>query len=247
VIGELPGHKKFQLRGKMFFPLLIAILWSLFELQNSYYGMGMRYTPYLIGEVVYSFAFIYILGSTFFRSVFFPFILIAIQIGYTSESRIGLWNHEDLPLSELQRISMHGAIWCAFICLWFIINNILFEEYFGVTNAVYAIQGTLFICLNLSIIFLPIIPVILVLRNKKERLMTSVGTMLQVANEKYLTAQFNGSEDVDRTKDSLDKLVAYSLYVASIRTVPSSVEVFNTSLFSIMMTVLPVIIVVIIS
>mmetsp|Transcript_48705 Transcript_48705/g.62516 ORF Transcript_48705/g.62516 Transcript_48705/m.62516 type:complete len:476 (-) Transcript_48705:52-1479(-) len=238
LIGTLKGHRMYDLRNG--FLALIVIFSNIIGWYNTFQkqpvGLGFMISIPIVGSLVWYSYFLYT------RAVFFPFVLISIQIGYTAKYRVGLWDQNDVSLAELQRISMHAVIWFAFISLYTMLLFYNYRTYFGKSLTTLFFYGMFFLFIIISILFLPIIPVITVLRAKKEKLLGNISRQLQIANKTYFDKEL-ASEDVTIEKATLDRLLLYYDYVSKIRTVPSGVEVFNTSIFSLAMTIIPIIIV----
>jgi hypothetical protein len=242
IIGELPGHRFWEIRGSLILPLLFSVV--IFGYHACYIRITVdmendKAVIYRVSNALWDVARM-LLVTHFMRTIFLPFALVALQIGYTSKARIGLWNRDDVPLSELQRLSMHGAIWCSVISLFSLIISYTYRHIINMSLLMIFLNGILLLALTLSIIFLPIVPVISVLRQKKEKLLISVFTQIETSNQNYLNLVISGDrEGAAKEKANLDQLNLYSDHVSNLKTIPSAVEVINTTLFSAAMTVLP--------
>jgi hypothetical protein len=241
LLGTLPGHRLWNLRGSIFLPLIATVLSSVYSIRTVYH-QGYMDKSYLLSYFVYVFIRTYILFLQI-RCVFFPFILLCILVGYTAKDRVGLWNHNDTALSELQTVSMHGVIWCAVITLSAFFNAYYFRDYLGSTTDDYVSLGLSMCTVLLVMLFLPILPVILILREMRSKAKFAIQARLEVFNRCYLNCELSGEGDAVVLKAKLDQLISYYEYVSNTRTIPSAVEVFNTTIFSILMTLLPVVLV----
>jgi len=93
----------------------------------------------------------------------------------------------------------------------------------------------------LSIVLLPIAPIVLVLRKKKEEVLADVFVVLERTNLDLLD-KYRNDEDTAKAKAELDRINQYYAFVKATNTVPSELETVRTIIFSVSATFVPVII-----
>ena len=236
---RLPGNKFYHIRG---FLLLPSFICSGFALHNaSYYiAIGINEPAFIFIHTLYVFTCAFVALQTV-RSCVVPFILMCLQVGNSARERIGLWNHSDVAMNEMQRVSMHFALLFSGAAFIFITLMTNWRLYFIVTTTELAMYCILGVGIALSIVLLPIAPIVLVLRKKKEEVLADVFVVLERTNLDLLD-KYRNDEDTAKAKAELDRINQYYAFVKATNTVPSELETVRTIIFSVSATFVPVII-----
>mmetsp|Transcript_5411 Transcript_5411/g.7039 ORF Transcript_5411/g.7039 Transcript_5411/m.7039 type:complete len:503 (+) Transcript_5411:62-1570(+) len=246
ILGQLPLHRRWNIRGHWIVPLFISISYACYYVDYARNEVaGVTNIGYLIPYLISTFCYIFIINFLVLynlKTSLFPAIVLGYQVGVTSKDRISLWNTSDLALGELQRISMHASIYATLIVVYVLLNFIVFSDYFDITTLFLVFICVINLSLTFMAVFVPILPVIMVLREKKESVYGDVLVIVERCNDDYLSKLQSGV-DASQEKANLDNVINYLTYVKATTVLPSSLEVIRTSLFSIVMTILPVLIV----
>jgi hypothetical protein len=178
----------------------------------------------------------------------YPLILVSLIVGPSAKSRIGLWNQGDVSLGEVQRISMHASLYmsgAAFVL-------ILYTFYYAGTGPTARIIYILLLLgIILAVLFVPIVPAILALRNIKEKDLADISALEERANKNYFDLLRDGVKgrlkmkpgEVERAEAELARIVKYRLQVQNASVVPSSLELIKTYMSSVFVgVVLPFVI-----
>jgi hypothetical protein len=189
------------------------------------------------------FAFSWFLVAHGLMTAVYPLVLISLFVGASAKSRIGLWDQGDESLGEVQRISMHASLYLAGVAFLFILMHI-YPTYFNLGGNLQIFFFSIFAVCLVAILFIPIVPAIIVLRDLKEKDLAEICAIEEHANKKFFDLLRDGTKrrlkpgEVEQAKTELAIIVQYRLQVQAANVVPSSLEVIKISLSSVLVGVM---------
>ena len=182
-----------------------------------------------------------------FTTAIFPLVLISLIVGRSAKSRIGLWDQSDVSLGEVQRISMHASLYMSGVAFFLIFVNFHYAAYFFIGGGLQIFYVSIFVACFAIILFVPIIPAIIVLRDIKEKDFAEICAIEEHANRIFFNLLRDGTKrrlesgKIEQAKADLAIIVQYRLQVEAANVVPSSLKVIRTSLSSVFLgIVLPI-------
>lgn len=164
-------------RGPVFYPFIFAVLGSVAKyVYESIY-------PVLNQEAILAATLFYFvaLGASFFvvRSVWVPYFLICKQVGNATKDRIGLWDKSEVSLAEMQKLSVHATITATIFAACSLAQQAICGIGIGFLMF-YAVALSSVIGMTLVA---PVLPVVNVLKAKKNNLLLGIATMIEHQNE----------------------------------------------------------------
>lgn len=179
-----------------------------------------------------------------------PLIVVSLIVVSSVKSRIGLWNHGDVSLSELQRLSMHASLYMSGFACILILYTVRYAAYFRTGLLAQVCYIIMLLGILVVILFVPIIPAIAALKNIKDQILADVVALEEQANNIFLDLLRIGTKgrammkpgEVEQAEAELAIIVKYRLQVEDASVVPSSLALIKTYLSSVFLgVVLPIV------
>jgi len=235
MLGTQAPYRPWEARGLVILPLSVAAvgLSITFAIAKFYleadnglclllglYGMSVGAAGGYVGRVVY-----------------FPYMMVCMQVGEVVKDRIGLWDKSDDSLREMQGLSFTG-------CSVFGIAGAL-----GITGLFLLpevpfwlpVVGTAFVLVALlSILVAPIMPVIGILNEKKSDLKAKMAAMIE-AQSNLVVHKFEKHESSDFEVKQLQNMLKQEEMIAKVVVFPAGLEIFFTGAFSAAVAMAPLV------